>query len=301
MAVTVTKKENAVYEIKTMAGYAKAKCIAFNPNAETINNLTKRKLAQEPTYHGVDKNGNAWVRCVFLIQLTESKYAGNIYSLDVFFSNAYVTRESDGKKLVQCIDKFGKTDWCDENQMNSQTLPEGSKMSTPFRAAYRGEKELKHIIKSFANAQATDPIGWKNSNADIFDGDLSELQSDVQDACIASGNELYFFFGLQKREYKDKDGNTRNAYDTVVNSNPAFILRAYNTPSEQNLAYATKAINSDYNKSRGLVYVVNPFDDVNVDNLFVQSTQQQTPASAPAQAQAPVQQPSAPKADELPF
>lgn len=293
MAIVATETPREQVEYKHLAGYAKVKLVAFNPNAAEVQAITGRLPKEEPSYYGQDKNGNSRILMKFFVQVVDGQYAGNVYSIDTFLTNDKCASAS-GK--IQVIDDCGRAQWITNEEFNSKKLPENSKLTpNKWRYAYKGEEVAKHICKVAYNSQSNDPIGWKMS--DLFSGKLDELMSDMK-AIIAKNIEFYVFIGLRKREY-EVDGEKKFAYNPIVKADKSFILRSYNAIENQLSEWIIKNINNDYSRKNNEMYVIAPFGEVNTSNLFGESAPAQSQAEAPAQpAPAPA---SVNKVDDLPF
>lgn len=208
-------------QIKRYVGVGSVYVRDINPDKTALEKFYDRTIETEPDYLSVNADGIPQIRLDFMVELDSSKYktdAGEPLEMKnrvTFFLRKTPRVSTSGK--YQIIDKYGRTAWCTEQELESKQAPVYSTGTvanidmTSARKAYSGEEELIKFLIAYLNIPAPQryidgkwvmnpPEKLKDSEAmleDIdkyFKGDVSELKNILK---LQPNNRLKVCFGIR--------------------------------------------------------------------------------------------------------
>lgn len=194
---------------KLYIGVASSYILAVNPSKAELERLTGRTQDKDPEYLGsAEVNGNTipQVRIDFIVKPDPEKYLDvqnqpidTLIHVSIFLRKQY--RYSTNKGTYQIIDKYGRTAWATEADIEARRIPvyqtkDGGTMqaniSPDYVKAYEGLEELTKLIRAYLNIPGIEK--WENGRVvgtidnpaeaevlpdhieDYFNGDFSELK-----------------------------------------------------------------------------------------------------------------------------
>lgn len=157
-------------EYKRYIGVSPVFIKAVNPNKEQHEKLFNTTLDENPNYvtDAEDSNGNIYknARIQVVLQLAQQSYKsaaelladfnneeGTKVTMTMFIQNRPKVGAASGK--IQIIDKYGRTAWATQNDVNTRSIPVYSNgpadIDKDYRPAYVGEEELVAFVKAYLN------------------------------------------------------------------------------------------------------------------------------------------------------
>lgn len=287
-----TVKEGS--DFQRFTGVASVKIKGINPTKAELEEFFGREIENFSEYVKRPENDNevTQVRIDFLVETTPEKYtdrAGNPINLKTklsFFLNDEVRKSKDGK--VQIIDKYGRTAWATEEEVEAHRIPmysngKPANIDADYRKAYYGEEDLTKFIIAYLgipNCQTynRDTKEWKMLPADkledcearlvhvedYFKGDISEIKEYIG---YQPNNEVKVLFGV-------KTGDGGRQYQVFYNR--MFLKNSVTKKNSDN--YMKLAQDVEDTKARGALsttefviddlqeYVITPTNFNNMDS-----------------------------------
>lgn len=226
-----------------------------NLNKEELSALYGREVTNDPVYLStVDVNGKQVERVAITFYLsTEINGEKEFFSARYSLTKAPQIGTQTGKYHV--IDRFGRTAWVTEEELNTKSLPEKQRIDASYRPMYGGNEE--YLIRFFRALLGVPSVEkWKRENGvntyvgliddpesavlcfdDInkfFAGDFTELRSMVK----MTNNKVKFAVGIRRsddnRVYHDLFIN----YPMPANSGNYARLEKEIGDAQDNGAYA---------------------------------------------------------------
>lgn len=200
-------------------GIGVVKVLAVNPTREQWNELFPNSTNTDPIeYTGtIDVDGKSvrTVRVTFVVETVDCpENKGIVTRIPISFRLSEQYYMSTAKK-IKVMDDFGRTAWVTQDEFKTHSVPvyaDGpARISSNYRAVYRGEDYLTAFIRTFLNLP---DIDFYNSNTgkweqrkDVdasrggldevkkyFSGDISEI---VKAIALAPDNALKVVFGVR--------------------------------------------------------------------------------------------------------
>lgn len=203
-------------QVKRYVGIASVYVRDINPNKEALDKFYGRESDKTPEYVIKGESDNVTqVRIDFMVEADPSKYAEPIRTKVSFFLRDSYRLSAAGK--YQIIDKYGRTAWCTEDELEQKRTPvysTGAPANIDMesaRKAYSGEEELIKFLIAYLNIPAPQryidgkwvmnaPEKLTESEAmleDIdqyFKGNFSELKGILR---LQPNNRLKVCFGVK--------------------------------------------------------------------------------------------------------
>ena len=224
-------KTNVISEnggFKRYIGVAPFVVEGVNLNKEQLSALYGREVANDPVYLStVDINGKQVERVAITFYLsTEINGEKEFFSARYSLTKAPQIGSQSGKYHV--IDKYGRTAWVTEEELNAHKLPEKQRIDAAYRPVYGGNEE--YLIRFFRALLGVPGVEkWKKVDGvntydgliehpeeavlcfdDInkfFAGDFSELRSMV----AMTNNKVKFAVGIRRGD------DNRTYHDLFIN------------------------------------------------------------------------------------
>ena len=199
MAFSVGQESREAAPMKHYIGVGSVNVIGINPNKAQLAEMFGLELEEEPVYHGTQqtKEGKTvdFARLDVVIQtIPEANNGIEIKNRMSFFVRNEYRFNRDGSK-VQVIDKYGRTAWVTNAELQTHAIPVYSNgnqanLDADYRPCYVGEEDLTNFFKTFLNIPS--PMVYKNKQwvpaenlneclarfdniANMFKGDFSEF------------------------------------------------------------------------------------------------------------------------------
>lgn len=168
MAISKGNKTEEVKEFDRYIGVSSMFVKSVNPNKKEYETLFGTELEENPVYvtDEEDSNGNPYkrARVQVVFQMAKDKYSsdselladfndpeGVKISMALFIQNKPRVGAASGK--TQVIDKYGRTAWATEEELNSHSpimYKNGpADIDKDYRPAYVGEEELTAFVKAY--------------------------------------------------------------------------------------------------------------------------------------------------------
>lgn len=199
MAFSVGQESREATPMNHYIGVGSVNVIGINPNKAQLAEMFGLELEEEPVYHGIQqtKEGKTvdFARLDVVIQtIPEANNGIEIKNRMSFFVRNEYRFNRDGSK-VQVIDKYGRTAWVTNAELQTHAIPVYSNgnqanLDADYRPCYVGEEDLTNFFKTFLNIPS--PMVYKNKQwvpaenlneclarfdniANMFKGDFSEF------------------------------------------------------------------------------------------------------------------------------
>lgn len=199
MAFSVGQESREATPMNHYIGVGSVNVIGINPNKAQLAEMFGLELEEEPVYHGTQqtKEGKTvdFARLDVVIQtIPEANNGIEIKNRMSFFVRNEYRFNRDGSK-VQVIDKYGRTAWVTNAELQTHAIPVYSNgnqanLDADYRPCYVGEEDLTNFFKTFLNIPS--PMVYKNKQwvpaenlneclarfdniANMFKGDFSEF------------------------------------------------------------------------------------------------------------------------------
>ena len=264
-------------EIKRYTGIASVFVKGVNFNKAELEKFYGREIENEPTYIS-ETDGVKQVRLDFFVEADpasvlhpEIEFKSKI---SFFLRNAPRLNRDNTKK--QIIDKYGRTAWATEDEINAKQIPvysngKPANIDKDYRVAYDGEEQLIQFLIAYLSIDSVqkynqDTKEWSlisndpNVLADCeagldnidkyFSGNVNELKDVLK---IQPNNKLKALFGVKTTE----NGQYQDVYTRMFLKNKATTY----TSLEKNLASAKENgayPNTEFEVSPLHEYVINP-------------------------------------------
>lgn len=294
MAISKGFKSADVQEYKRYIGVSPVFVKAVNPNKKQHEELFNTTLDETPNYvtDAEDSNGNTYknARIQIVLQMAQSRYnsdaelladynnnEGTKVTMSLFIQNRPRVGSATGK--IQVIDKYGRTAWATQNDVDTHSIPMYSNgpadIDKDFRPAYVGEEELVAFVKAYLGIE--DITVWNNElqkrvpnpkvkpeececrfdNLDkIFKGDFSEI---IDTLSFQPTNRVKVLLGVR---IDTESGRMYQSVYTKVftkNNNPRF--NAFEKSIDEMLKNAAangRTLNTEYRVIPVQEYTVEP-------------------------------------------
>lgn len=199
MAFSVGQESREATPMNHYIGVGSVNVIGINPNKAQLAEMFGLELEEEPVYRGTQqtKEGKTvdFARLDVVIQtIPEANNGIEIKNRMSFFVRNEYRFNRDGSK-VQVIDKYGRTAWVTNAELQTHAIPVYSNgnqanLDADYRPCYVGEEDLTNFFKTFLNIPS--PMVYKNKQwvpaenlneclarfdniANMFKGDFSEF------------------------------------------------------------------------------------------------------------------------------
>lgn len=217
--------EGAGNGFKRYVGVASVKVLAVNPTKDEWNKITGGNMQNEPEYTSVNNEGIKQARIVLLVQPDKNKTIGGIDTVipvTFWFRRLPIQGSQSGK--YQIIDKYGRTAWATQEDIDAKRIPEYSNGPANIDADYRrivsGEEAFTNFLKAHLNIPALSYRDKKGNIVNhpnpsecearldnimkIFDGDFKEIKKILN---YQKDNYSKMLFGVKTtedgREFQD--------------------------------------------------------------------------------------------------
>jgi hypothetical protein len=260
MAIKIGKPSEES-SFKLYQGVGAFKVVAINPTKKELEDMG-RTVNEEPTYIGKNDKGETTARIqVYVVTNPDSSVNNGVQITTSFMFNLTRAKRvgSDSGK-IQVIDKFGRTAWATQEDINNKAIPVYSNgpanISGDYRPVAIGEENLVNFLIAWLNIPSVMEYNRTNNTftmrkdteecevsidlAKIFSGDFSELQEIVK---LAKEFEVKGAFGVRttdKGQYQAvftrmflRNGSTK--YEKLE----AAITEAKEHGAEANTEYST--------------------------------------------------------------
>lgn len=213
MAISEGRSTESSNSFKRYTGIGNFTVLGVNPDLTTLHSWGVM-LNNEPVYTGksTDRDGNEveYARIVFYVKSVDHPE----FITDVTFFVRHSPIYNRDKTKVKVIDSFGNDSWAtaDEIKQHKQLYGKNgkrAKITTDYRAAYRGEIEVTNFIKNLLNIEDsfryvneewelkedTSKMSCRFDNVkDWFSGDVREL---IHAVSLRAGNEIKLLCGVR--------------------------------------------------------------------------------------------------------
>ena len=186
MAVAKGKVSSEGGDIKRYIGVAPVFVLAVNPTKSKLEEIYGTTIENDPVYVGEtevgeDKKKVAQVRLDFIVKIDGEKCKdvdgtpiNAITRVSFFIRNQYRTNTAGDK--VQVIDKYGRTAWATQEDIDAKRIPvysngKQANIDISYRKAYRGEEDLINFLIAYINI----PPCQKYVNGEWVMNEASEL------------------------------------------------------------------------------------------------------------------------------
>lgn len=238
MAFGKGKESKEGSDIRRYTGVGSVFVRGINPNKEELEKFFDREMSKDPEYISVkEKDGEniPQIRIDFLVEANSEKYTdrgGNPVNLKTrlaFFIRD--TRRVSREGKIQIIDKYGRTAWATQEEVDNHKIPmysngKPANLDADYRPAFDGEEDLVKFLIAYLgipNCQTynKETKEWKYLPADkledcearlahikdYFKGDISEIKEIIG---YQPNNQVKILFGVRT----DTDGKQ---YQTFYN------------------------------------------------------------------------------------
>lgn len=209
---------------KKFVGAASMKVLAVNPTTEEWNKLMGGQSTEERSYIG-EKDGVKYAKVTFVVEIDPERSldkSTGVLPLTFWLRRQAIKGKTSGK--IKIIDKYGRTAWATEEDIEAKRVPEYSNGPADIDADYRkcvaGEEELTMFLKTlmcipsprFYNRTTQAWEVYSNlkecearldKTMKFFDGDFSEVKGILKSF---PNNKLRVLLGVKKdgdKEYQD--------------------------------------------------------------------------------------------------
>lgn len=199
MAFSVGQESREATPMNHYIGVGSVNVIGINPNKAQLAEMFGLELEEEPVYHGTQQTKESktvdFARLDVVIQtIPEANNGIDVKNRMSFFVRNEYRFNRDGSK-VQVIDKYGRTAWVTNAELQTHAIPVYSNgnqanLDADYRPCYVGEEDLTNFFKTFLNIPS--PMVYKNKQwvpaenlneclarfdniANMFKGDFSEF------------------------------------------------------------------------------------------------------------------------------
>lgn len=217
----VSAEEGAGF--KKYIGVGSVNVLAVNPNKAKLSEIYGRDVENEPVYvkeveSGEDKHKVMQARIDFIVKTADTCVDAQGQPIELtsrvtfFLLNERRVSKNTGK--IQVIDKYGRTQWVTEAQLNAHEIPNDKNgnplnLDADYRPVFSGEEDLTGFLKAFLNIPNPDkyvngkwiPIEDRtvaevrlDKIADYFKGNFSEL---VEILSYQPNNKVKVLFGVR--------------------------------------------------------------------------------------------------------
>jgi hypothetical protein len=260
MAIKIGKpsEENA---FKLFEGIGAFKVIAINPCMKELQEMGRNADA-EPVYIGKNDNGESTARIQVYIRTNPDAPVNNgiEFTTSFIFNLTRAKRVGTNSGKIQVIDKFGRTAWATQADIDNKTIPVyangPANISESYRPAAVGEENLINFLIAWLNIpsvmeynRTTSTWSMKKDTeecevsldlAKIFEGNFDELKEIVK---LATEFEVKGAFGVRTTDKGQYQAvytrmflrNASSKYDKLEQN----ILDAKNSGAEQTTEYST--------------------------------------------------------------
>lgn len=232
--------EEVVRRLYTGVGVAKV--ISVNPTKAEMESIYGTAVQNEPVYAGETQNGDKQMRISFVLSVNVGADKPMLTNLTFFLNDVFMKGTNSGK--YQVIDKYGRTAWATQEEIDSNKIPQytngPARIDRAYRKVYSGEANLEQFIRALL---CLDDAEYYNSNTSSFvtrtgaeldacegtledvkaiiDGDIQELKDIV---AMASNNEVKVLLGVRNSNdgrqyqavYTDLFVRNKSRMDTAV-------------------------------------------------------------------------------------
>lgn len=157
MAISKGFESTEAKEFKRYIGVAPVFIEAVNPNKKEHEELFNTTLDEAPEYLGTieDNDGNtiqnARIQVVLKPDTDKIGFEMPLITMALFLQNRPRVGAKSGK--TQVIDKYGRTAWVTQEELDSHSIPVYSNgpadIDKDYRPAYVGEEELMEFVKTY--------------------------------------------------------------------------------------------------------------------------------------------------------
>lgn len=246
---------------KLYQGVGAFKVIAINPTKKELEDIG-RTVNEEPTYIGKNDKNETTARIQVYVRTNPDSSVNNGVQITTsfMFNLTKAKRVGSNSGKIQVIDKFGRTAWATQSDIDNKAIPVYSNgpanISEGYRPAAIGEENLVNFLIAWLNIpsvmeynRATGTWSMRKDTEEcevsldltkIFNGDFSELQELVK---LATEFEVKGAFGVRTTDKGQYQAvytrmflrNASSNYDKLA----ANISETQNNGAEANTEYST--------------------------------------------------------------
>lgn len=205
-------------ELKRYTGIGSVYVRGINPSKKELEEFFGREIDNDPEYISTldTENGKIdTVRLDFLVEADKEKYEDiDLRSRVTIFLRKEPRVSRAGKKQV--IDKYGRTAWATQEEIDSKTIPmysngKPANIDKDYRIAYSGEEDLVKFLIAYLNipspqkyvngewvmneaSKLPDSEAMLEKISDYFKGDFKELKEIIG---FQPNNKVKVLFGVR--------------------------------------------------------------------------------------------------------
>ena len=226
MAFASGKQTTDGASVARYIGVAPIYVLGVNPTKSELEGYYNTSLEKEPEYTG-SKDNVPFVRIDFVVK-TDATRSNNIdLTTKVTFFLRREKRVNRDNTKVQVIDKYGRTAWVTNEQLNAKEIPMytngPANLDADYRPVYNGEENLTNFIKTYLNIPSVQKYvngAWvmvdnpQDCEArlehieDYFKGNFQELKEII---AMQPNNKVKALFGVRAADngslYQDVFGD----------------------------------------------------------------------------------------------
>lgn len=279
-------------KIKRYVGIGASYVRGVNPTKEELSKFFERDIENIPEYTSTEEVDGVQVpqaRIDFLVQADPEKYTNDdgtpvdLKTRITFFLRRKGRQSKDGK--WQIIDKYGRTAWATEEDIQNKRIPlysngKPANVDASYRKAYDGEEYLIKFLIAYLNIP--EPASWINGEwvmksmseladseaylehiEDYFKGNFAELQDIVK---LMPANKVKIAYGVRRTDkgLEYQSAYTRYFLRNSSNSNAAMAKEITGTQNAGGYSTTEFAVTDlqEYNlKPVPMTQAENPFQD----------------------------------------